>query len=377
MGKLIFDPTQMGEHEGHALRLQKPAMTGKELHYSPLLQAGFISAVPDPGGPISYRKQLQRARDQKDKGACYGFAGRSVLEYHARNRGIYPEGGLSPAYLCSKCKAQDGCPDQEGSDNKTLARVMRVSGSCLETSLPYENMLKLSGAKICPVTSAMDAEAAKFKVSRTAFVLSTLDLNRDNAEYLIRQALLQYGPQIIGINVFSSFIPDAEGLIPVPGTTSEKDYFRGNHDVCLSGHNPDSEKRFEFENSWGEEWGDEGFGHLAAGWEKGYCDPTGGGDKAWFLMESLAVLVDKEPVPVPDPEPGSGLIPSICEAKEIDLQIGLPTITVDGKAYPLSPAPIIPPGGDRTLEPIGLIAQYMGYDTIWYPTGQRITIRKK
>jgi hypothetical protein len=366
---LIWDkPT--GEMDGFPLRLQKSQLTGKEFHYSPLLQAGFLNAVPDPGGIIDYSKQCPSVDDQQNRGACFAFSGEQLLSYIAKAMGIYPTQGLSKAYLYSKCKQYDGSPDAEGSDNKTLARMMRTFGTCLESTLPYSKLLELPEPKFPATTETMDKEAQKFAITKTAFVLSTIDLNRDNAEYLIRQALLQFGPQVIGFYVFSSFIPDSQGIIPIPGSVpGQADYFRGCHDTLLVGHDP--EKGLKFLNSWGTNWGDGGYGFLKPGWEKAYWEPAGSGlGKSWFLMESLTALDDGQPTPKPD-------LVTVPRADLIVFTLDSDTMYVDGRAVRLEQPAEADPDTNRSLAPIAKFADAAGYAVQWIEKDRQIILRNR
>lgn len=355
------DPT--GEHEGFPLRLQKSKLTGKEFHYSPLLQAGFVNAVPDPGGIIDYSLQCPAVDDQKNRGACFAFSGEEMLSYISKAMGIYPVAGLSKAYLYSKCKQFDGSPDMEGSDNKTLARMMRTYGTCLESTLPYSKMLALTEPKFPPTTEVMDKEAQKYAITKTAFVLSTLDLNRDNSQYLIRQALLQYGPQVIGFYVFESFKPDANGVIPIPGSVpGQADRFLGCHDVLLVGHDPD--KGFKFLNSWGTDWGASGYGYLANSWEKAYWTPAGDGNKAWFWMESLTALDDGQPAPTPDKQPDT-----------VKFVNGQSYYVKNGTKVRMDAAAFLE--GSRLMVPVGWAALAFGYSVSWDSNTGTATFVKK
>lgn len=68
-------------------------------------------------------------------------------------------------------------------------------------------------------------------------------------------------PIVFGISVYESFETEETtktGMVPMP---KEGERMLGGHAIVLVGYD-DSNKRFIFRNSWGEEWGDKGYGYL-------------------------------------------------------------------------------------------------------------------
>lgn len=69
---------------------------------------------------------------------------------------------------------------------------------------------------------------------------------------------LKYSPLVLSFMLFPSTRTAQKGLIPIP-KPDEKGL--GLHSVCVHGYS--REKRcFNFLNSWGREWGDNGNGYL-------------------------------------------------------------------------------------------------------------------
>lgn len=68
----------------------------------------------------------------------------------------------------------------------------------------------------------------------------------------IKTALLNQGAVIFSIAVYSSF----EGNVPLP---TENDTYDGNHCMVIVGWDEDG---WIFQNSWGKNWGEKGYGHL-------------------------------------------------------------------------------------------------------------------
>jgi len=68
-------------------------------------------------------------------------------------------------------------------------------------------------------------------------------------------------PVVFGISVYESFESEKvakTGIVPLPENTER---MLGGHAIVLVGY--DNEKKlFIFRNSWGEQWGDKGYGYL-------------------------------------------------------------------------------------------------------------------
>jgi C1A family cysteine protease len=80
-------------------------------------------------------------------------------------------------------------------------------------------------------------------------------------EKTIKTALNLGFPVVFGISVYESFETEdvsKTGIVPIPG---DDEKLLGGHAIVLVGY--DCEKRlFTFRNSWGEGWGDKGYGYL-------------------------------------------------------------------------------------------------------------------
>lgn len=361
LNKLIFEDTPSRIHEGHKLQLHKSKRDGTELRFSPLLATNLLQEVPDSGGVIDFEKQLPTAENQGDRGSCFSFAGCAMKTYQEKTAGTYPLGGLSEAYLYSKCKQIDGYPNEDGSTNKVLFKVLQNSGVCLENTLPYSTLSSLPSPKFPSTTSAMDTEALKYRIKNYAEILSPEDTTRTNATKLIRQALLQQGPFVMGLYVFSSFVPDENGIIPIPGTGSGADTYRGGHDVLVIGADPN--KGIKIYNSWSKDWGIRGCAYLKNGWESAYWSPTGIG-KAWFLMEAFT-SVDLEGLIIPKPDVQSRIVQFTIGSKDIYVN-GVKTLTMDTAPYIEN---------NRMMVPVGFAGLALGASVSWDADTQTATFK--
>ena len=75
----------------------------------------------------------------------------------------------------------------------------------------------------------------------------------------VRMALVNMGPFPVAVAVFSPEWKAPKDIIHLP---KEDSWMPGYHAVCLVGYD-DYSRSLEFMNSWGQDWGDEGFGWMS------------------------------------------------------------------------------------------------------------------
>ena len=293
-----------------------------------------VTAVPEK---YDMTGQCGPIRDQGNFGTCAGQAGSGVKDKH--------EGAVtSPLYIYDWAKKLDGIPDQEGTYLRTIMQVLLDKGICLESTLPYSRM---SWPTMPIITEAMDNEAAQFKIGGYA---------RASTMQEIKQSLAADRPVLAGVLVCQSFVNAPGGNIPVPGSMGA-DNILGLHAILVMGYDDNREAAgykgfFKFKNSWGEDWGDQGYGYIPYeffNWRDSLGMP------AW--MESWT-CVDVFTPPI--------------GCKEGWLWIGSKTANIDGKLMALDVAPFIDPCASRTLVPFRFIAENMGYVVKWNPTDKSI-----
>jgi C1A family cysteine protease len=77
----------------------------------------------------------------------------------------------------------------------------------------------------------------------------------------LKAALVQ-GPVVGGFSVYDSFTSDAvaaSGVVPMPNLATES--VQGGHAILVVGYE-DSTEDYIFRNSWGTEWGQNGYGRI-------------------------------------------------------------------------------------------------------------------
>jgi len=202
-----------------------------------------------PGFPPVY--------NQGATNACVGFSTIGGLgEFYARKRGWNMR--FSPRYLWTLGRKFDGNLNQNvGMMIDDAQKILDNYGMLPEQSYPFpvldprqnpalfEQMLSER-----PSNQQID-EAKKFRISQ--------GWKRVPSVSAMRTALADGKPVVFGIAVFSNIAQTGpDGLIPMPGPN---DTFEGGHAVVAVGYD-NTRKVFIIRNSWGENWGDHGYGYL-------------------------------------------------------------------------------------------------------------------
>lgn len=87
----------------------------------------------------------------------------------------------------------------------------------------------------------------------------------------MHSCLAQGFPFVFGISVYSSFMDAGNGVIPMPSASEQ---LEGGHAILCVGYDVQAQ-RFSFRNSWGPEWGQQGYGTIPFEY---LTDPNLGGD---------------------------------------------------------------------------------------------------
>ncbi|HOO77421.1 MAG TPA: C1 family peptidase [bacterium] len=201
---------------------------------------------------IDYASRMSPVRDQGEEGTCVGFAAVvGVKEYQEKKEhGTLIE--LSPRYLYAACKREDGIPHQEGTYPRTAMKILSEKGVCREDCWPYRPY-----QSDAPCGEA-DAQAASYRIGTYVRLSGPAEMER---------SLAVNGPFLAGVEVFPEWFDAPGGLIPDPADGSGP---LGGHAVCVVGYSREG-RYFKFKNSWGESWGERGYGCLGYDYMMNYC----------------------------------------------------------------------------------------------------------
>lgn len=229
-----------------------------------VLKSGLLPDLPDPrdwlaarilprGLQLPLRADLRPGcppvEDQGVLGSCTAQAGVGLMEYFDRLSDFEHVDLSRLALYFWERQAMGTVAEDSGASIRTCMRQL-AKGVCPETLWPYD-----VGRFADPPPPEAEAARAEHAVAEYYRVYPFRQL------YEIKAALAQGLPVICGIRLHESALTEAvakSGAIPLP---LRSDPPVGGHAVLLTGYD-DHLDVITFRNSWGEAWGDKGYGTL-------------------------------------------------------------------------------------------------------------------
>lgn len=230
--------------------------TDKDWSFGDALGSGDMATAPPPPAK-DLREGWWNVGDQKSTGSCVGWAtADGVLRWHLTKAGrIRTDEHLSVRFVWMSAKETDeyiSCPttfiENAGTSLQAALDITRKFGIVPDSMLPFAQAT-LSQDN----TNVFYAQAARNKIT------SFFSLGRDMEEW--RSWLAFNGPILTRLNVDATWFDATENKGKLDAY--QPDTVRGGHAVCLVGYTPD---HFIVRNSWGEDWGDNGFAYAANGY---------------------------------------------------------------------------------------------------------------
>ncbi len=215
-------------------------------------ESGLLDDTIELPPTYDLREQWWSIRDQKNTGACVGFAtADGVLRWHYTKKELITEGTeVSPRFIWMANKETDTFTsypstfiESVGTQTKLALAIARKFGCALEEDLPMEGPL---------YTGSMQDfyyNAAKLRI------VAYQNLGRDPQKW--RYWIATKGPILTRMKVDSSWLN-----APVDGSELiryDRASARGGHAVAIVGYYKDG---FIIRNSWGTGWGDNGFAYA-------------------------------------------------------------------------------------------------------------------
>jgi len=214
------------------------------------MMASYLPPEPDldPLPPTYEIPYLSPVRDQGSKGACVAFGSvcgmKESQESWSANmidQGISLSPNLSPLFIYQLCKLIDGIPDQEGTFIRVAMKILQSTGVCFEKCCKYATSGHVTP---CP---DWKKQADHYKIKTYAKVEADFEA--------VKRAIFQFGGVTAGFYTNLSWSRTQSGIINYLG----KGKRRGGHCVFLVSWDS---KYIKFKNSWGPNWGDNGYGYI-------------------------------------------------------------------------------------------------------------------
>lgn len=213
---------------------------------------------------VSLRQYAPRPLNQGTQGSCVGwasaYAARTILE--SASTGANPNStAFSPSFLYNQIGIK-GC---QGAYTGEALEHMKQKGLLQFSKFAYnENSCSKKPSQ------AQLQEATRYKIKGYNRLTKT-GRNYDVDLEAVKQNIAQGAPVIIAAKVPYSF-QDMMGKKVWKAKSSEKRNVNnlGGHAMCLIGYD-DNKKQFEIQNSWGTQWGDNGFVFVSYADFKIFC----------------------------------------------------------------------------------------------------------
>ena len=212
---------------------------------------------------IDEEKPTVHIKNQKYCGSCWAFSATTALAYRFHKLGIDID--LSPQYLLS-CYIKN-CSNGNYIIDTQLYLVK--NGTTTEGCMPYSSA---DGETIeqCP-TECKDGEELKKYYSKNAY--SIFEEYNDKENYydivtVIMDQLINYGPVVSFISVYKDFygLTNKEQCSNFIYSYDQHSDYIGGHAVVIVGYGFENEQFYWIiQNSWGEEFCDNGFAKIQFG----------------------------------------------------------------------------------------------------------------
>jgi C1A family cysteine protease len=187
--------------------------------------------------------------DQEDLGSCVFFALSYALEMAQFGQVRVP---MNPSQLWAYWNYRRQFGDVARDDGAYIRNAIK---SIVADGMPLEECWPYITGNFAKTPPAECASTAKENRISEYFSLDTLD-------EMLHCIASGFG-FVCGISVYESFdslTTERTGIVAMPAVHTEK--FLGGHAIYVGGGYDQHKQAFKFQNSWGPEWGDKGFGWI-------------------------------------------------------------------------------------------------------------------
>ena len=323
------------------MNLKKSPEKRTDWKYGTLMRAAEIPEA------YSLKRWCGVVRDQGETGFCHSFAGAALKNIQENREKGYAQ-NLSPLFLAKRVKEVDSFPQEEGSDLASVCKALADTGTLQEVQYPFESY-EPGSLRFAEYTGT----GYRYRIKNYARLETTEEMKQ--ALFAGKPVLLgiQCTREIYGVDSKKPFIPLPEKLISI-----------GGHAVCVVGYDDGLEQDghrgfFQIQNSWGTDWGEDGFAWLPYDYLDYRAKDTG----ARFLFMDAYCTVDLENDPIKE--------------TVIEMVIDEKRVLVNGKEQVWDQAPVIDPVSWRTLVPLRNVAELLGYGVLWDGKTKKITLVKE
>jgi C1A family cysteine protease len=217
---------------------------------------------------VDLRGDMTAVEDQLQTNSCAANAVAGAYEYLVKQHLGEDAYDVSRMFLYYNGRAVDQLENEDGgSVIGSLIASLRERGACSEETWPFDP----DRVNEPPSDEAYE-EAAQFLIEDTALVPTDVDA--------WRAALAAGYPIIFGIKLFESFDRQRKpGLVPMPTAAETSRKSHGGHAMLAVGYS-DPDRVFIVRNSWGTDWGQDGYCFIPYDY---LCNERYNGGDSWII----------------------------------------------------------------------------------------------
>jgi C1A family cysteine protease len=215
------------------------------------------AAEPGPSAlpaQIDHSAEIKRVRDSGPEGSVVGLTLATVLETRiARQSQKDVQISARHIYYLARQVGKMDIKTDAGANLVDGIQALIDAGAVEESVWPYK------AGEYAASPPAIVATAPKYRITAARKLATFND---------IKQALVADGPVVVSIPVFSGIYEKSasNGNVPMP---ARNERMIGLHAIVVVGYD-DAAKRVKFVNSWGQSWGEKGYGYLPYGYLEKY-----------------------------------------------------------------------------------------------------------
>lgn len=210
----------------------------------------FLRAVAPPEtlpADSSLRAGMPPVYDQGQLGSCTACSIGALLEFDERRQLEPGAAGPSRLFIYYNERMMEGTVSEDaGAELRDGIKSVAQVGAPPETLWPYNIERFADRPPAAAYTEARKHQAVRYaRVAQAALALQTVIASGFGITF--------------GFTVYTSFERDvhADGIVPMP---QPDEHVLGGHAVVAMGYKPiDGQLYFECRNSWGGDWGDDGY----------------------------------------------------------------------------------------------------------------------